>query len=80
MMQLFKPPARGERETRIVADPPPPAENLPESRRCVCCGVPMPADIGEWILAPAIADGETVGVLILCSRECDEQIHGGKPC
>jgi hypothetical protein len=37
------------------------------SRRCSCCGSPMPRDIGEWIVG-AGAKGE---VALFCSAGCD---------
>lgn len=40
------------------------------SRRCASCGAVMPADVGTWIVA---ADDR--GVMLLCSRACDEQLE-----
>lgn len=50
---------------RYVPDVAPP-EDLPESRRCACCGAPMPADVGVWIVAIDAAGA----LAVVCSQEC----------
>lgn len=60
---------RGPAQPRLVAD----AEEPPRdevSRRCANCGAVMPEDVGAWIVA---ADDH--GVMLLCSRECDQQLE-----